>query len=174
MNSLDYLLRRYSEGTITPEEQQELDALTHRSQVFQAASHHADQITRRRNASFAAVASLLLIAGGAFLFRPSVNQMVHEPIIAETHIEQANPSTTPTAAPEVIDQEQHRLMAQVEEKQQTIESPVLDDPSDAVPASVEVINEVIHETEAYQTVIACNSQCSPDSVINDIWKFLRA
>ena len=43
------------------------------------------------------------------------------------------------------------------------------------PATVQVHEEPpvpTHVRENYPEV-ACNSECSPDSVINDIWRFLR-
>lgn len=179
MNNIETLLRRHSEGTLTPDEQMELDRLTHREQVLEAATHQARQIRRHRHTSITAVASVVLVAGSLFFFRtggdaakttlPTVAQVQPQPTQSDTMLG-VQSTLAETAQPKHI--------AKVENTRQLVESVVRED---STPRHQSVKAQVVDDFEdmapaafvADEQVVACNTQCSPDSVINDIWKFLR-
>lgn len=179
-NNLEYLLHRYAEGTITPDEQNELNQLTHRDSIIQTASHRADKVCRQRRLGISAVASLLIVAG-AFHLLPSRQGITNgsAPIVAQADIptaqpaaiDQQEPASMPAekteakpanrrqATPAVVKQQEPRTA-----EQKNIESP-----------AIEVTNEITPEIHHDVTpVVACNTQCSPEDVIDDIWKFLNA
>ena len=61
------------------------------------------------------------------------------------------------------------------------ETAAVAEPSKSAPARLEptpaVQDIAVAEPSSYsvsEPVVACNTQCSPDSVINDIWNFLKA
>ena len=66
MKRLENLLQRYNEGVITPEEKAELDLLTHRDEIFQAATVQATKIRRKRYITASSIASLAIVAGVFF------------------------------------------------------------------------------------------------------------
>jgi len=187
MSNIENLLRRQYEGTITPEEQSELDRLTHRDQVIEAATHRAKVLRRRQLAGVTGVASVLIVAGAVFFMRPTVNSSSGgTPIVAKTdvpkvvvtEIEEAGvPSSTMQ-----IEEAPEKAVKEVSVKDESVvkpsvsrqdSSPVVA-PKSVQPVQVESVNDVqptvIPDCEP---VVACNTACSPDSVINDIWKFLR-
>ena len=149
MSNLENLLRRYQEGGLTPEEVDELNQLTHRDQVFSAACQQAKVVRRRQGSIVCGVAAVLLVTGVVFLARPTVsNGLSDAPIVAQA--DAPKPTESLTGIPSGSD---------------LPESPELEATSTQTPQ---------HDTAvADDPIVACNTQCSPDSVINDIWKFLR-
>ena len=158
MSSIENLLRRRQEGTITDEELIELNLLTHRDQVIEAA-------TQRANGP---IADGPLMAQAEAPSTPAVQSDADAP-----------QPKTPTVAAASKDEDTFQLNVQHDVK---ATKPVMQ----AAPSSndMEYVSAVQHyeavadEMEpsvSYEgeTVVACNTQCSPDSVINDIWKFLR-
>lgn len=175
MTNIETLLRRYAEGTLTPEQQAELDALTHRQQVWQAANQQATDIRRRRRGSIAAVVSLCVVSAVFVLLRPA-SQGVSDakPVVAQVQPQSVAPTDAPMAINVAMqdspDQEMLHVESVVEHTvAETVHASrqVASHPADVMP----VANPV---EPADQTIVACNTQCSPDSVINDIWNFLRA
>ena len=73
MSSIENLLRRRQEGTITDEELIELNQLTHRDQVIQAATQRARVIRHRRYAGISGVASVLVVVAMFFALHPNSN-----------------------------------------------------------------------------------------------------
>lgn len=188
MNQLETLLQRYKEGVITPDEQAELDRLTNRRQVFSAASAQASAMRRRRYAVVSSVASLLIVAGIAYSVWSTNDMHISDsPTVAQYHagqlpvatenpapqeaapaIEQQPVTSTPAA---VVDTDQPMPRTPEPVKPQTVA------PSRPMPAAVAQRESEITEPSSIlssETVVACNTQCSPDSVINDIWNFLKA
>ena len=142
MKNIDNLLQRYSEGTITPEEQDELNRLTRRDEVFHAAEAEAHTIRRRRRATASTVAAVLIVAGVLFTILPQNRLSTGDaPLIAQA--EPAHAALASTSHPK---------------------------PSKAI----ETLDNAIEPLLDPDPIVACNTQCSPDSVINDIWNFLRA
>ena len=181
MNNVESLLRRYQEGSLTPEELSELNQLTHRDKVFAAACQQAKAIHRRRYAAVSGVAAVLIVVGVIFFARPSVDNALSEmPMVAQTNVPKptemepnvpassATPKATEvvsTPAPKV----RHNDTAVLQSEPKLV-SPVTIEQ----PASVEAVVESQEPSVVVEDpIVACNTQCSPDSVINDIWKFLR-
>ena len=181
MKNIDNLLQRYSEGTITPEEQDELNCLTRRDEVFHAAEAEAHTIRRRRRATASTVAAVLIVAGVLFTILPQNRLSTGDaPLIAQAetgsqatpqHLSQTLPPDAATnAQPAALPQPAQTVATQAE-------------PSHAAPAStshpkpskaIETLDNEIEPLLDPDPIVACNTQCSPDSVINDIWNFLRA
>lgn len=178
MSQIEILLRRYAEGTITPEEQCELDQLTHRNLVVEGSKGRARRIRRRRSARAAAVASVAAVAvAGAFVFfrPPEAGGASYAPVLA---------SAEPSAALAAPAAGEHRAPAEkaVEKSVSDAGAAAAVQPQPAAPreapaAPAEAVETLAVPATAFaggdSPVVACNSQCSPDSVINDIWNFLR-
>lgn len=179
MSNIENLLRRHAEGTLTPEEQSELNRLTHRDQVFEAAGRRATQLRRKQYYRLSAIASVLVVGGFLYFMRPTVGGVQSGPMMAEV-------SSTEVANPQVEDWD-------VEIKaNETVHSEFADKKTPEAPSEVkadttpsrylqhhadkaEALEELTPATmTAPEPVVACNTDCSADSVINDIWKFLRA
>ena len=190
MSSIENLLRRRQEGTITDEELIELNLLTHRDQVIEAATQRAKVIRHRRYAGISGVASVLVVVGLFFTIHHNSNGPIADgPLMAQAEA----PSTpavqsdadapqpkTPTVAAASKDEDTFQLNVQHDVK---ATKPVMQ----AAPSSndmeyvsavqhYEAVAEEMEPSVSYEgeTVVACNTQCSPDSVINDIWNFLKA
>lgn len=188
MNQLETLLHRYKEGVITPEEKAELDQLTHKQEVFSAASAQASAMRRRQYAIASSVASVLIVVGVVFtVWSPKGGGMSGSPLVAQSR------EVQPPAVVDVPAQQTKALPAEASPLPtvqpladetimvQEYES-VIVQPMEAVPATREPVSSVPVPAEivepaaviASEPVVACNTQCSPDSVINDIWNFLKA
>lgn len=177
MKELESLLKKYAEGTITQEEQSQLEQLTHRDRVVSAAGQQAVAIHRRRVVRIGTVASIavVLAVGATFLFRPSVQDAKNEAVlVAETDVH----SVQPIAIPSV----QEEVQTPVSRPKQPVLTTM--DVAEVTPAEQQVMVEKVVSAElqdevmpavviSSDPVVACNTQCSPDSVINDIWKFLK-
>ena len=188
MKNLETLLRRYNEGDLNAEELDELNRLTHRDQVLQAANMRVRAIKRRRYSAVAGVAVVLLVTGVFFFARPSVdNQLAETPIMAQADVPTLSEeeSGVPVVSKQV---EPTQQMTSIETKARQHDTAILQPKPKLVasqPSSVSVVpvgQTVSEEVEVEQfepaivsedPIVACNTQCSPDSVINDIWKFLR-
>ncbi len=187
MSNIENLLRRQYEGVITPEEQSELDRLTHRDNVIMAATRRAKVLRRRQIAGVTGAASVLLVAGLIFFNHPSIGEMKADgQLMAKSEIPEMS-------APIVVVTEQAHTKTQakstnggtndvVHNRAELISEPsvVVHEATSVVASAVEqptfeeasndVQPAVITESEP---IVACNTACSPDSVISDIWKFLR-
>lgn len=189
MSTIENLLRRRQEGTITDEELIELNQLTHRDQVIQAASHRAKVIRHRRYAGILGVASMLVVVAMFFAIHPSSNNSFGDgPLMAQaeaptvpTMQQDANPPQPMNPIVAGASKEEDSFQLNVQQKDKAVESMSQAEPStsDIVSYSAQQYYEaVVEEVEpsvnySAETIVACNTQCSPDSVINDIWKFLR-
>lgn len=177
MKELESLLKKYAEGTITQEEQSQLEQLTHRDRVVSAAGQQAVAIHRRRVVRIGTVASIavVLAVGATFLFRPNVQEAKNEAVlVAETDVQSVQPTATPSV--------QEEVQTPVSRPQQPVL--ITTDVAEVTPAEQQVMVEKVVSAElqdevmpavviSSDPVVACNTQCSPDSVINDIWKFLK-
>lgn len=185
MNNIENLLRHQQEGALTPEEQDELNRLTHRDRVLQAAAQQAHTLRRRQYLRASAVTSVILIAGACFLTFPSANpEASGTPIVAQS--DAPSPKTV-LAAQEALSNDAPALPQATPSDKRSIGQKELS-LNAAAPAAIEQqqpaaaanlpVENIVDELEPSAIVqdnpiVACNTQCSPDSVINDIWKFLR-
>ena len=187
MNQLETLLHRYKEGVITPEEQAELDQLTHRHEVFNAAREQASSIRRRQYSIVSSVASVLIVVGVIVaMWSRQGSAMPDTPLVAQSGEVQI-PAVLDTAVPQTPARIQTEAMPNANARMSTEETVVhretaaVAEPSKSAPARREptpaVQDIAAAEPSSYsvsEPVVACNTQCSPDSVINDIWNFLKA
>ena len=181
MSNLENLLRRYQEGSLTPDELSELNQLTHRDKVFAAACQQAQGIRRRRRAVVAGVAAVLVVTGAVFYIQSSTDNMLGDsPVVAQADVprpaEVGLPSVSIPTAPNVVEvvstsstNVNHYDTAVLQPKPGLVSPVVVEQ-----PVNVETVVESQEPSVvADDPIVACNTQCSPDSVINDIWKFLR-
>ena len=181
MKNLETLLRRYNEGDLNAEELDELNRMTHRDQVLQAANMRVRAIQRRRYTTVAGVAVVLLVTGVFFFTQPSVdNQLAETPIMAQADVptlSEVEPST-PVISKQA---ESTQQMSSIETRTRQHDTAILQ-PKPKLVSVAPVEQAVSEEVDIEQMepvvvsddpIVACNTQCSPDSVINDIWKFLR-
>lgn len=182
MSNIDTLLRRHYEGIITPEEQSELDSLTHRDQVIKAATQRAKVLRHRQLASAIGIASVLLIAGGIFIINSSTNPLKSDkPLMAQASVPAVSVvETSPSSVHSTVSaSESPQGLPAVQESKSAMPEPQ-PIPKQEVGAALaqsvedevadEIAPTVLSESDP---IVACNTACSPDSVINDIWKFLR-
>lgn len=186
MNNIENLLRHQQEGSLTPEELDELNRLTHRDRVLQAAAQQARTLRRRQYFRASAVASVLIVAGICFLALPSVNPKVSDtPILAQSEAPSAREVLTaqPAVVPDApaVDQAAAPARQAIGHKAPAPAAiaPSASERPNTVPAANAPVESLADELSpsAITTddpIVACNTECSPDSVINDIWKFLRA
>ena len=187
MNQLETLLHRYQEGIITPEEKAELDQLTRRQEVFEAASAQAASMRRKQYTVVSAVASLLIVVGVVFtLWSPAGGASSDSPLVAQSRevqppvtddaVAQQRPAIQPAAQPLATIQPAAEEPVEVQESTPIAEpakpAPIRRETAPAMPVTVEMVEP--SAIIASEPVVACNTQCSPDSVINDIWNFLKA
>lgn len=187
MNQLETLLHRYKEGVITPEEQAELDQLTHRHEVFNAAKEQASSIRRRQYSIVSSVASVLIVVGVIVaMWSRQGSAMPDTPLVAQSGEVQI-PAVLDTAVPQTPARIQTEAMPNAnarmstEETVEHRETAAVVEPTRSASARREpapaVHDIAAAEPSSYsvsEPVVACNTQCSPDSVINDIWNFLKA
>ena len=179
MSSIENLLRRRQEGTITDEELIELNQLTHRDQVIEAATQRAKVIRHRRYAGVGLFFTIHHNSNGPIADGPLMAQAEAPSTPAVQSDADAPQPKTPTVAAASKDEDTFQLNVQHDVK---ATKPVMQ----AAPSSndmeyvsavqhYEAVAEEMEPSVSYEgeTVVACNTQCSPDSVINDIWKFLR-
>lgn len=157
-NSLQQLLAKYQEGTLSADELEQLNQLTHKDEVLSAANRRANGIIRRR--TIGAIVSVVAVVGvGVGLLLPN-NEA---PLIAEAQeapiVTTEQPTTIETAP---VAQDDIIAPTPVKAKKK------------ARPVIKTVDNETIVIEENVEPTVICNNQCDADSVINDIWKFLTA
>lgn len=157
-NEMQRLMEKYREGLLSDAEMETLNALAHKDEVMDAASHRAAGIVRRRTALCGTVAMVCVMVGaGVWMMSPKQEA----PLLAEAKVPEvlAEPMVTPSAKSSVA------ANPRVEEKNR----PVATTSRSLKPADIE---ESLPVEEVKDPVVICNNQCDADSVINDIWKFL--
>lgn len=174
MKEIDVLLERYAEGNLTDEEQVRLNQLTHRDEVLAAAGARAHRLKRNRRTAISVLAALLVVVsvGTTLSLRPDTTG-TESAVVARTDVAQEAKAAVPEVEP-VKQQQVVRQQAPAAER-------TFHEKRDSQPKCVEqvVADPLLEVTETpvhfeSDAVVACNTQCSPDSVISDIWKFLKA
>lgn len=185
MSKIETLLRRHAEGIITPDELAELNQLTHRDETLRNAQRRARQYRRRASLALSIVA--IMAVGAVVLLRNPV--LSPSPtLIAQAESPQFQPVVSVQTDHPVVSQPEPavvhhpaRLVSQEPEcvetsvEQPVAHSTVTHNPPEPVtePARQETVAPVT-VVRSNTSVVACNTACSPDSVISDIWHFLRA
>lgn len=149
-DTIQHLLERYRQGTLSDSELADLTRLTHRDEVMDNAERRAVGIVRRRRSIAFSVAGLL-VAGAATWTLLGPNQ-TEAPLVAEASV----PEIVVTAPEPAVEQ-----AAPVAKPQRALDMPR---PERAVRSTI--------KKKTDDPVVVCNNQCEADSVINDIWKFL--
>lgn len=148
-DSIQQLLKRYEESTLSDSELVELNRLTHRDEVMQQAERQANGIIHRRR-TIAYTLTGLLVAGAAtwtlLTPRNSESTLIAEATVPEVVISIPEP---------VVEQ-----MAPAAQPQ----------PPVATPRPTKAVHKTAKSSD--EPVVVCNNQCEADSVISDIWKFL--
>lgn len=152
-NTIETLLEKHRNGTLTDEELSRLATISRRDEVLAEADRRADAIIRRRRASVMTFSAIAAIAVGAFFIvglpkdeTPQVAMQMPTTSVEKVPEAEPLPATEKTTEP-----------VQVATAKPTVHSP---------KADAAVKND--------EPVVMCNNQCDADSVISDIWKFLTA
>lgn len=181
MKEIETLLQRYAEGTLDNDGLDELNRLTHRTTVISHATKQAAIARRRRmTRSVASIALLVVVATGFTLFlRPASLEPSAGPLVAQQPTETIPETASLSATSPSLTPDEVSTAKAVRAKGKT-PAMVSSSKAQPIPASVEkhvtpvVMEEVASPiVEEVDQVVVCNTQCSPDSVINDIWRFLR-
>ena len=152
-DSIQQMLERYREGTLSDSELAELNRLARRDEVMEAAGRRADGIIRRRRSVAFTVAGLLVAGAAVWSLLPQGGTA--EPVlVAEATVKEEVPVESPTV---LASPESH-------------ENPVSQSGSVSKATPARKVQRSLPEDEA--PVVVCNNQCEADSVISDIWKFL--
>lgn len=161
-DTLQSLLDKFREGTLTDGERSELERLSHKEEVFSAARSQAAGILRRRVAL--TVSALMICCAGIWAVLPGGGSQMPQVAEVEAPVPEVQQEVRETLAPEVP-AEPAPMVAKVHETKR----PVAAETRKARPEVVAPI-----EQPANDPVVICNSQCDADSVISDIKKFLCA
>ncbi len=179
-NNLQDLLDRYRSGNITDDEMARLEELSGRDEVMAGATHRARTLRRRRLlGGIAAVGAIALVATvGLHQMRPTPTQdtkpviakviaepeTVAEPEPESTPIPEAKPATAPKA--DIKSSEPTLLASKPTTAPAAINTATVIEPEPDI--------RVEHPALPDEPTVLCNTQCDADSVINEIWKFLKA
>ncbi|MBO7101643.1 MAG: hypothetical protein J6V98_06430 [Bacteroidales bacterium] len=148
--SLERLMDKYREGTLSDEERDELNRLTHRDTVMAAASQRARGIQHRTRLGIGFTVLVLVAGGAVWTLMPRTDkapQMAE--VVTPMEVTVPEPVVEQQAVPEVQPQRQH-----VQKK------------------SARPLTAAPQRADEDEPVVICNNQCEADSVISDIWKFL--
>ncbi|MCR4659664.1 MAG: hypothetical protein K5650_05155 [Bacteroidales bacterium] len=174
-SGLDTLLERYRTGDITPAEAAELEKLSGRQTVLQQAVKRAHRIrVRRRAAAVAAALAIGAVVTFGVRMAGSDPTATQPPMPGTTQIA-AGPShqtaePTPAATPAAV-QPKPVMAPRNAKPQQPAPQPTPQEAGNQPQAEPE---QAYIEHPAAEPIVVCNTQCNADSVINEIWKFLKA
>lgn len=182
MSDLDLLLKKYRQGTISDQEMEQLNTLTRRDQVVEAACRRATTLRRRRQVVLSVSAVVLLLGGvGALLFSNLAPHTGDSQLFAaqpdiSADAGDLNPAQSAAdAAPVTVVLQEHCLASE------TMSRPIEVASNSPRQTQREQSRRLSHETAPViapsQTEIPqvmCNVGCNADSVINDVWDFLNA
>lgn len=160
-NDIQFLLKKYQEGSITDQELSQLNILTHKDEVMSSAFDRANGIIRRRRVGIISgvVAGLMMVGAGIWAMSPksatpSMIAMTQEVPVADNEAvpEELVVKSEPMAREKV---EEPNAVVTVEHGKKT-------------PANT----SRQASKHGKKPVVVCNTQCDADAVISDIWKFL--
>ena len=143
-----------------------------------AARRQARTIKVRRYTVVAGVAVVLAVAGTVFHTQSAFDGTADMPMVAQAEVPNPSKATVPEATSMPQTEETKAVTVKgVRSYDTAIISPkpqLVSTDQVEQPANMETIVEQQEPSIlASDPVVACNTECSPDSVINDIWKFLR-
>lgn len=161
--SIERYLAKRQAGTLSDSELDELNRLTRKDEVIARAERQAAVIVRRRRTTVAViVAGLALTGAGLALLQPRQQTT----LIARQQTITAPPAAIPVQAVQPV----QAMEAATTAMRPTPEATAVraGKPTPQTPATT------VKSVAGKGTVVVCNNQCEADSVINDIWKFLKA
>jgi len=185
--SLQHMLSRYKDGTLSDEELEQLNKLTHRDEVMASATDRARGIVRRRTMRTIglSVTVAALLGAGVWMVTSGQRSMENmkqdgEMIAMNNSGEQsADEQTTEVAPSATIEPADNTIQTKentakkptitTKKRQKAIERKAIVKEETRMTAMQEPIAPATDEP-----IVRCNNQCDADSVINDIWKFLSA
>ncbi len=184
--SLQHMLSRYKDGTLSDEELEQLNKLTHRDEVMASATNRARGIVRRRTMrtiGLSVTVAVVLCAGIWMITsgQKSIDNLeqasemiamntTDEPNVVQQTTESA-PATIEPADPakQIKEKPIKREDSATKKKNRSIERIAIDRDETRLSAMQEPIANATDKP-----IVRCNNQCDADSVISDIWKFLSA
>lgn len=167
-DTIQQLLAKYQQGTLTEEELSQLSALTHKDEVMEAAFSKANAIVRRRTIREIALAmtGVIVIGAGVWTMVPKQDTAV---LVAE------NQSQTTPVVVEEVRQEVLQPVVQEVKAEKPLQVASAHEVQKVVPKEADVIAKpATMKQDDNKPVVTCNTQCDADEVIDDIWKFLSA
>lgn len=169
LDDIQLLLQKYQAGTLSPDENAELNRLTHKDEVLATAFHKADGIVRRRRMRYAsfALTGLVLLGVGIWIGHPT---QMDTPMIAEL---QEVPAAVVDEVPAAI-HTQPTVTREPVKAEERIQAATTRPVKAAKVAPQPVAPIKVSPAAEEQTIVVCNTQCEADSVITNIWKFLSA
>lgn len=171
--TIETLLKKHEEGSLTDEERDLLETATGKATVMSQACQRATMLRRRRVGMAAGLCSLLLVAGAIVLWQPKAEEMPKMATLSQPQtVREPLPQAETEAAQELPLQEAHSGLEKV---QAAVTLPVAKYPRTqrtVVPQQAKETTVALQVVEAPQ--VSCNLQCDADSVISDVWKFLKA
>ncbi len=166
-DTLQQLLAKYRQGTLSQDELEQLNGLTHKDDVMKAATSRARTVMVRRIFRDAGLATVAIAACGAGVWAFALRST---PVVAGIDKEDiaAVEASVPTedVAP-VTDEVEPMMVAGKDVHHATAKK-------DAPPATNGSVADGTPSSQHEEPTVICNNQCDADSVINDIWKFLTA
>lgn len=166
-DTLQSLLEKYREGTLTDSERSELERLSHKDEVFSAARHQAAGILRRRVAL--GVTALMICGAGIWAMLPGAGNPTPQVAEATTPLPEAPQEVLETLAPAPVTETP--LVAEVHETTRPAATARKTRPTNVAPEE-KPATVASPSKSSNDPVVMCNNQCDADSVINDIKKFL--
>ena len=161
-DSIQQLFEKYREGTLSTAELAELNRLTHKDEVLDAASHRAGRIIMRRRVTWASMAVVVLLVAGMGI--RAIAPSSEAPVLMAEH-------NAPSNVQQQLAEETLPNAPQIKEEPTiTVATPrTLQRPKVATVKRVVTVPALPVEEKP---VVVCNNQCEADSVINDIKRFL--
>lgn len=170
-DSLQQLLERYREGTLSDSDQAELNRLSRRDEVMAAAGERARHIIRHRTRVGIGLGAVAMAVAGVALWTLLPQHSADRPLVAET-----TPAVTVEATveqPVTSLQTQHESIAMAQPVKHHATTTTAH-PHRRNEAPSKTSKPELRITNSGNPVVVCNNQCEADSVISDIWKFLTA
>ena len=172
MDDIQRLLLKYQEGSLSSDEQAELDCLTQKSEVLASAFQKADGIVHRRHMRHLALAvsALVLLGVGVWVAMPQQNTLA--PLVAEAQMD--SPVADEAPMPEEVLQTAAVAESPVADEPMHLAAVFVDEQVESAPQPDIAVHTPSTPVSQGKTVVVCNTQCEADSVISKIWKFLSA
>lgn len=180
---LEKLLGKYANDEISDDEMQLLSSITHRNEVMKSALGLATQIRKKRRRTIASIVSVcILVFGVELLMRPmlinddeiKIAKVTEEKIPVNTNVVESEIGIKE----ETLVKKEENVKIKPIEKKHISESNIVEEKKVEIKEEIIIVPDkevLIVDDMQYDegTQVLCNVQCDADSVINDVWNFLR-